>query len=99
VYAALCWLKDNNPIYSNITISNKRLNLLPENDIPMEIIQNICQSDDVEAVVRKHEGYVPVDVEDGERLRQNAEATDIDDLAMIQQGLFIRDIAEIKKWS
>ena len=99
MYAALCWLKDNNPIYANITISNERLNFLPENDIPMEIIQNICQSDDVKAVVRKHEEYVPVDVEDGERLCQNAEATDIDDLAMIQQGLFIRDIAEIKKWS
>jgi len=52
----------------------------------MEIIQNIHQSDDVEAVVRKHEGYVPVDIEDGEHLCQPAEATDIDDSAMIQQG-------------
>ena len=68
MYTALCWLKGNNPLYADIIISNERLGLLPDDGIPAEILQNIRHSNDVEAVIREHEAYVPVDVEDGKHV-------------------------------
>ncbi|KAF9553835.1 hypothetical protein CPC08DRAFT_620019, partial [Agrocybe pediades] len=37
VREALAWLKENNPIYADITISEERLTQLPEDGIPDEI--------------------------------------------------------------
>jgi hypothetical protein len=65
VREALDWLQKNNPLYSNIIISDDRLKLLPEDDVPQEIKVNARYSNDIEAVIREHEGYVPSDrVED-----------------------------------
>jgi len=87
VYEALCWLKKNNPVYADIIISNERLHHLLEDDIPMQIVYNVRESNDIDAVIREHEGYVPVDVADdevqgtgntarGPRRGDEAEATD-----------------------
>ena len=37
VQRALEWLKENNPLFANITISVSRLAELPENDVPYEL--------------------------------------------------------------
>ena len=60
----LVWLKANNPLYSDIKISEERLSELPEDGIPDEIILTTKHSTDIEAVEREHEGYVPVDAGD-----------------------------------
>jgi len=59
VREALQWLKANNPIYADIEISEDRLQELPEDDIPDEIISIVRFSEDIEAVYREHDGYVP----------------------------------------
>ena len=61
MYEALCWLKKNNYVYADIIISNERLQHLPEDDIPMQIVYNVQESNDIDAVIREHEGYVPLD--------------------------------------
>lgn len=63
VYEALCWLQRKNHIYSDIVISKERLLLLPEDGVSMEIVRNVCESDDVDTVIQEHDGYVPVDIE------------------------------------
>ena len=61
---ALLWLKANNPIYSDIEISEERLFELPEDGIPEELIMTAKHSADMEVVEREHEGYVPADLGD-----------------------------------
>lgn len=56
---ALKWLKENNPLYADIRISEPRLNSLPEDGIPEEILSLVRYSDDVSGLNREHEGYVP----------------------------------------
>lgn len=58
---ALSWLKANNPLYSDIEISEERLLELPEDGIPDEIMLTAKHSTNIEAVEREHEGYVPAD--------------------------------------
>ena len=52
---ALEWLKTNNPLYQNVTISEANFLLIPENEI--QIVKR--HSTDVDGVLREHEGYVP----------------------------------------
>jgi len=59
VREALHWLKANNPLYRDIVISEERLGLLPEDDIPQEIQTMTKISTDIDAVIKEHEGYVP----------------------------------------
>ena len=59
VRRALEWLKDNNPLFSNITISTSRLEELPEDDVPYEIRTTTKLSTDVDQLHAEHEGYVP----------------------------------------
>ena len=63
VREALLWLKANNPLYSDIEISEERLSQLPEDGIPEEIILTAKHSADVESVEKEHRGYVPIDDE------------------------------------
>lgn len=56
---ALIWLKENNPIYADIQISQDRLDSLPINGVPEEILSVVKYSSDIEALDREHEGYVP----------------------------------------
>jgi hypothetical protein len=61
VREALRWLKENNPLYKDIIISEERLRLIPEDDVPVEIRATTKHSTDIDSVIREHEGYVPSD--------------------------------------
>ncbi|KAJ3568696.1 hypothetical protein NP233_g5549 [Leucocoprinus birnbaumii] len=61
---ALAWLKANNPLYSNIVMSEERLQQLPEDGIPTEIMATARFSTDLDSVMREHETYVPQDNDD-----------------------------------
>lgn len=64
VRSALVWLKANNPLYADITISEERLEALPEDGVPPEITSNVRVLPDVEIALQEAEGYVPRDVLD-----------------------------------
>ncbi|KAG9015584.1 hypothetical protein FRB94_000189 [Tulasnella sp. JGI-2019a] len=72
VQGALVWLKQNNPHYHNMEISDERLEAIPEDDVPEAILANVRQDEDPDAVERERDGYVPGDAdsevgeEDGE---------------------------------
>ncbi len=74
---ALLWLKSHNPLYEDITISEERLQALPENGMPNEIISTAKYSTDMESVVREHEGYVPLDAAE-EDIQGNSFRNDIE---------------------
>ncbi|KAF7302073.1 ATP-dependent DNA helicase [Mycena indigotica] len=59
VHDALLWLKENNPLYANITISAETLQQLPESGVPDEIRTNVRYSENIDAVQREHQNYVP----------------------------------------
>ncbi|KAJ3562467.1 hypothetical protein NP233_g9554 [Leucocoprinus birnbaumii] len=60
---ALHWLKNNNPLYADITISEERLAQLPENDVPMEIRSTARLNHNPDMLAGEHDGYVPNDQE------------------------------------
>jgi hypothetical protein len=67
VKRALEWLKEHNPLFANITISDARLAQLPEDDIPYELTTITKLSTDVDALYAEQEGYVPSqEASDGE---------------------------------
>jgi hypothetical protein len=59
VQRALEWLKENNPLFANITISASRLAELPEDDVPYELQATTRLSTDVDKLHAEQEGYVP----------------------------------------
>jgi hypothetical protein len=59
VRRALEWLKENNPLFRNITISESRLAQLPEDDIPYELRAIAKLSTDVNMLYAEQDGYVP----------------------------------------
>jgi hypothetical protein len=59
VQRALEWLKENNPLFSSITISASRLAELPENDVPYELQVTAKLSTDIEKLHAEQDGYVP----------------------------------------
>lgn len=63
IYDALVWLKANNLLYANISISEDRLSQIRDGGIPEEILAGVRYSDDVELVERERAGYVPEEVE------------------------------------
>ncbi|KAF8800257.1 hypothetical protein BYT27DRAFT_7217172 [Phlegmacium glaucopus] len=84
VKSALEWLKENNPLYKDITISTSRLGQLPEDNIPYELLATAKCSTDVTTLYAEQDGYVPsqevideVDEEDIES--EGNEDTDVDD--------------------
>ncbi|KAF8804167.1 hypothetical protein BYT27DRAFT_7214241 [Phlegmacium glaucopus] len=67
VREALEWLRANNPLYSNISISASRLEQLPENGIPYELMATVKHSSDMNMLYAEQDGYVPPqDISDGE---------------------------------
>lgn len=59
IFLALQWLKANNKkYYGNITISEEVINMLPEDDVPVELLSIIRQSHDVGIVDQESAGYV-----------------------------------------
>jgi len=65
VREALIWLKANNPLYADINISEDRLMELPEDGIPEELSATAKVSNDVAAVDRERESYVPDEEDEG----------------------------------
>ena len=61
VRRALEWLKQHNPLYVDITISNERIEALPLDGIPEEIYSVVKYSDDMQMLDEEHDGYVPGD--------------------------------------
>ena len=66
VQVALEWLKQNNPIYRDICISQERLNTLPADGVPDEILALAKHSDDCAILAEERDGYVPADSDDDE---------------------------------
>lgn len=64
VAAALLWLKKNNPLYNNISINEDRLNELPENDVPAQILATARYSSDTVAMEKERSGYVATEDDD-----------------------------------
>ena len=58
VFEALMWLKQNNTLYGDIRIERERLEKLPEDGIPDEILSLIRHEVDEELVEREQEGFV-----------------------------------------
>ena len=61
VRKALKWLSEHNPLYADSHISETRLAELPENDVPREIIESTCYSDNINNFERSKVGYVDKD--------------------------------------
>lgn len=61
VKAALSWLKTNNPFYANIVISSERLNMLPVDAVPDELLVVAKYSNNCQLLEQEREGYVPSD--------------------------------------
>ena len=59
VYEALNWLKVYNPkYYASVQIDGMRIARFPDNDIPIEILGVIRQSEDVAVIGQEAEGYM-----------------------------------------
>jgi len=65
VREALEWLIAHNPLYAGVTLSNARLDSLPEDSIPVEIALNLRHTTDEGAATREAESYVPNDSFEG----------------------------------
>lgn len=61
VRRALVWLKANNPLYSDIVISEDRLAEILEFSVPEVILSLSRYSDNIKELEREHVGYVPED--------------------------------------
>ena len=67
IFEALCWLKYNNPkYYGDIIIDGSRIQSLPDDDVPDEILGIMRQNMDEGLVEQESAGYVPNDDVDGE---------------------------------
>ena len=58
VYDALQWLRVHNPIYSDIHIDESRLDSLPEDGVPEELLTVIRQEKDDEVAEKERESYL-----------------------------------------
>lgn len=63
VYEALMWLRRNNPIYADINVDRHRLDDLPEDDVPEELILVMREGDDEELLEKERESYLNVDTD------------------------------------
>jgi len=61
--AALMWLKANNPLYADITISDEQLEPIMEDGFPVEIVDATQYSDDIIGLEHERVGYVPEDID------------------------------------
>jgi hypothetical protein len=65
VHNALTWLKENNSAYyGDVEISIERIQQLPEDDVPEELLHGVRQCTDSGVVDQESEGYVPRDEEE-----------------------------------
>ena len=61
VYEVLKWLHENNPIYADIVIDYGRLEELPENGVPEELLTVVRHKMDEELGQRERESYIFVE--------------------------------------
>lgn len=62
VFEALTWLKTNNrKYYGDIDIDPERLGSLPDDDVPMEILGIVRQTEDIGLIDQESDSYVPAD--------------------------------------
>ena len=61
VFDALLWLQSHNPIYADIQIDRVRLDELPEDDVPQELLMVVRQEEDEEIAEKERESYVAAD--------------------------------------
>lgn len=61
VHNALQFLKRENPLYADVSISEEHLQELPENGVPHEIMDVVKHSEDVGALEKERDGYVAED--------------------------------------
>lgn len=66
---ALVWLKQNNRLYTDITISEEMLSQLPVDGFPIELTSIAKMSNDTVALGDEHADYVPQDDDSGELKR------------------------------
>ncbi|KAF8220150.1 hypothetical protein L208DRAFT_1335380, partial [Tricholoma matsutake] len=59
VLDALRWLKCHNPLYANIKIAQERLEQLPLDGVPQELLAVVKVSDDSGLLASEHASYVP----------------------------------------
>jgi hypothetical protein len=62
VYQALLWLRNHNPIYADISIDSDRLEELPEDGVPQELLMVIRHEEDEELAEKERESYLSADV-------------------------------------
>ena len=54
-------MQENNPLYCDIVINQENLDLLPENDIPRQILETTRYSSDTSTLEQERSGYVVSD--------------------------------------
>lgn len=69
VKEALIWLKDNNPLYGDIEISETSLELLPVDGVPEQLMETAKYSTATDKLDREHAGYVPRDAAEDEECK------------------------------
>ncbi|KAK0436979.1 uncharacterized protein EV420DRAFT_1487302 [Desarmillaria tabescens] len=55
----LLWLKENNPLYSDIIVSDDALVELPADGVLEEILSNVCTSNDMAGLAVEQDSYIP----------------------------------------
>jgi hypothetical protein len=61
IYDALIWLKRHNPIYADVVIDESRLQELPENDVPDELLAIVRHEENDEVAEKERESYLTAD--------------------------------------
>ena len=59
VLDAIHWLIENNPHYIGYEVDGDVLAMLPEDDVPVEILAAVCQEEDVSIIDAERDAYVP----------------------------------------
>ncbi|CAF4853382.1 unnamed protein product [Rotaria sp. Silwood1] len=59
VFEALQWLRQNNPLYRNVTINQSIINKLPDDDVPECLWATMEISTNVEAAENERASYIP----------------------------------------
>jgi hypothetical protein len=64
LFEALLWFKENNGKYfGHINIDLQRLEMLPEDDVPIELLSIVQQSSDEGIILEENTGYVPEEMD------------------------------------
>ncbi|KAF8263824.1 hypothetical protein EI94DRAFT_1703716 [Lactarius quietus] len=95
VLTALHWLKHNNPLYEHIVISDSRLNDLPTNAVPEELIAVAKHSIDENLLSSETDNYVLEDVSDTETNSVDESDSDINMDAVDVDASFIQGVVDI----